>query len=90
MSWPKFQKKSLVVSALQYDGVNSHEIFAFIGNGAYPARTKREDRALVIATAQGTALVTVGDWVVIEAGEYLVLNREYFAETYRALEEVAA
>lgn len=93
----RYRKKPVVIEAIQYDGENLWDVFAF--TGAHPRwqewfasweeyeRHVGEDRlAFKIFTLEGTMEALPGDWIIRGvSGEHYPCKPEIFAATYEAV-----
>lgn len=80
----KFQKKPVVIEAVQFRGDNMEEVDAFLdgANGfqEWPPR-------VVIVTLEGTMYGDVGDWIIRGVkGELYPCKDEIFRLTYEPVE----
>ena len=79
---PKFQKRPVVIEAVQYHGPNFDEIEEFVGGDA-------EFRAgeLIVATLEGPLRASPGDWIIKGIkGEFYPCKPDIFTATYEPVE----
>lgn len=83
-----YRKKPVVIQAIQFDGSNSGEILAAIGNAQDATRmfeSGSNDPILVIHTLEGSMTVSKNDWVIKGVkGEYYPCKPDIFEATYEA------
>lgn len=89
----KYTKKPVTIEAIQWDGLNLHEIIEFVGSsldyritdtawevGIAPPYVK-----MTIHTLEGDHKVSVGDYVINGvAGEFYPCKPDIFKQTYDA------
>lgn len=80
---PKFRKRPLVIEAVQYDGDNSRECLAFIGD-SYDDTLNYPN----IETLEGNMRVSKGDWIIKGIkGEFYHCKPNIFEDTYEPVED---
>lgn len=80
----KFQKKPVVIEAMQLTLTNFSDIEEFVGGdlGTHP------DGGLVIATLEGAMRASVGDWIIKGVqGEFYPCKPSIFEQTYDEAED---
>ena len=78
----KYRKKPVVIEALQYDGCNQKEIYAFVAGYAFIKSSEQ----LVINTLEGEMLVSINDYVIKGVnGEFYPCKPHIFKETYEEI-----
>lgn len=80
-----YRKLPVTIEAIQYDGTNKPEIFAFCPK----ARNlkPRPAKHFVIDTDEGAMTVNVGDWVIKGIkGEFYPCKPDVFALTYEEVD----
>jgi hypothetical protein len=85
----KYQKKPVVVDAIQWTGRNLKEILGFM-EPARPQPIAHNQISLngliAIRTGDITAHAHTGEWIVKDAaGNFDVVSSEYFRKTYEAV-----
>lgn len=94
----KFRKKPVVVFAIQYNGINHHELIIFTNKAAkYQAAVGSSDDGngglqsyskLTIHTPEGEMLVSENDWVIQGVkGEFYPCKPDIFADTYEKVND---
>jgi hypothetical protein len=79
----KFQKKPVVIDAIQWTGENIKELMDFMNwrNASHDDRT-----GLVIHTLEGNHTASVGDWIIKGVkGEFYPCKPDIFDMTYSAI-----
>ena len=81
----KYQKKPVVIEAIQWNGNNEEDILDFCkGKSTFTA----DDKEIVINTLEGTMHASKGDFIIKGVhGEYYPCKPDIFAETYEKVEE---
>lgn len=75
----KYRKKSVVIEAVQFTGLNFNEIEEFVG-GDYGKDASGHG---VIATLEGAMRVSDNDWIIKGVkGEFYPCKPDIFASTY--------
>ena len=81
----KYQKKPVVVEAVQYDGVNLNEVAQFL-QVRYCTLDQKND--ILINTLEGTMHASPNDWIIKGVkGEYYPCKPDIFEETYEPVPE---
>ena len=80
----KFQKKPLIIDAIQWTGSNYEEICKFVGEElTYRDLVGCEINQLEIDTREGTMVAKVNDWIIRGVfGEFYPCKPHIFEETY--------
>lgn len=80
---PRFRKKPVEVSAVQWDGNSLEEIADFTLDYYWSA----DHQALFIQTLEGDLKASVGDWIIegVQGGVY-PCKPDVFAKTYEKVE----
>ena len=79
----KYRKKPIVIEALQYDGCNKKEIYAFATGYAFIKSSEQ----LVINTLEGEMLVSINDYVIKGVnGEFYPCKPDIFDKSYEVVE----
>ena len=79
---PKFQKKPVVIEAVQFTGVNHREVFDFLYPGAIWT-VEFMQLPVVIETLEGDMTAMPGDWIIKGVkGEFYPCKPDIFAVTY--------
>jgi len=74
----KFRKKSAVIEAVQWTGMNVGEVLSFVG-GEGSAKFGK----FFIPTLAGTMTALAGDWIIRGvSGEFYPCEPDIFAKTY--------
>lgn len=90
---PFFQKKPVVVEAVQFDGSvqTANRVLAWIGNAGVDAKranARDPEAGIFIQTLEGKHLARPGDWIIKGVkGEFYPCKPDIFAATYEAVEE---
>lgn len=81
---PKFQKKPVVIEAVQWTLKNAEEVEAFLGR---PFRvTEYGSTHVLIETLEGTMLAAPDDWIICGVqGEFYPCKPDIFEQTYEAV-----
>lgn len=86
----KYQKKPIVIEALQFTGDNIDEITAFIGN-TRQAVIKDENgypTAIIIKTLEGNHRASLNDWIIKGIkNEFYPCKPDIFKATYEKIHE---
>ena len=81
----KFRKKPVTIEAIQWNGSNVTELYAFT-KGVDDVRYS--DDTLIIPTLEGDMVATKGDWIIKGIkGEYYPCKPDIFEATYEPVEE---
>lgn len=81
----KFQKKPIVIEAIQFVGTNMEEVGAFIGN--FPHKCYPFEELIIITTLEGEHIVRIGDYVIKGAyEEFYPCKPDIFKGTYDSIE----
>ena len=81
---PKFQKKAVIIEAMQFTGDNTEEILSFIGNARL---ARKEDDTIIIKTLEGDHKASVNDWIIKGIkGEFYPCKPDIFAATYEKVD----
>lgn len=92
----KYRKKSVIVEAIKWDGLNVSEIEAFcrssvmivIHDAAWKAGAAGVKADVSIGTLEGIHHASVGDYIIKGVhGEFYPCKPDIFAETYEAVDE---
>lgn len=84
----KYQKKPIVVEAIQYTGNNLQDICHFIGVNVINLRGFYLDTQIVIPTLEGSMSASISDYIIRGIkGEFYPIKEEIFLETYEKVEE---
>ena len=79
----KYRKKPVVIEALQYDGYNQKEIYAFARGYVFIKSSEQ----LVINTLEGEMLVSINDYVIKGVnGEFYPCKPDIFDKSYEVVE----
>ena len=82
----RYRKKPVVVEAVQWDGSNCEEVFAFLGLDHEPHDEEIDE--IVIDTLEGQMSAGIGWWVIKGvAGEFYPCKPDIFAATYDEVED---
>jgi len=89
----KYRKKPIVIDAIQFNGSNFEEIFAWArrwhseDTGPRMCQSNFEAEDLVISTLEGNHLANKGDWIIrgVE-GEFYPCKPDIFEKTYEKVE----
>lgn len=83
----KFRKKPVVIEALQFDGTNHDEVFAFCPDASNAAGDPLTvSNLLWIKTMEGGHTASPGDYIIKGvAGEFYPCKPDIFAATYEAV-----
>ena len=74
----KYQKKQLIIEAVQFTGDNLAEISDFAG-----ARLGIHNNALRVHTLEGSMIVSKGDWIIKGIkGEFYPCKNDIFVASY--------
>ena len=74
----KYQKKPVVIEAIQFNGVNQQEIKDFVGG-----QCEIETTSIIIHTLEGDMNVSVNDYVIKGVkGEFYPCKPDIFLDTY--------
>ena len=77
----RFRKKPVVIEAIQWDGDNLDDVYAFTGRGI-----SQHGRLLNISTREGTMTASPGDWIIKGVvGELYPCKPDIFKQTYEAV-----
>ena len=90
----KYQKKPVIIEAIQLNGKNWIDICEFVGEGNYklPDRTLEEYREelfnyIYIVTLEGDMKANIGDYIIRGVkGEYYPCKPDIFKQTYEEAE----
>ena len=85
----KFRKKPVVIEAVQYDGRETQELVAHIGDrqATFYTEDARTPPRLEVATLEGAMRADVGDWIIKGVkGEIYPCKPDIFAATYEKAE----
>ena len=90
----KYQKKPVVIEAVQFNGKNWIDVCEFVGEGNYklPDRTLEEYREglfnyIYIVTLEGDMKANIGDYIIRGVkGEYYPCKPDIFEQTYEEAE----
>lgn len=75
----KYQKRPVVIEALQYTGENIDEVMAFLGHEF----AINEDDGLFISTLEGVMKASSGDFIIKGVdGEFYPCKEHIFKKTY--------
>lgn len=81
----RFQKKPVMVGAVQWTGDNIRELVTFVGHGL---THEPDERVLLIHTLEGKMRAEVGDWIICGVkGEFYPCKPDVFAATYEPAED---
>ena len=81
----KYQKKSVVIDAIKWNGTNHNELRDFMGVAAF------SDGKCEITTLEGTLTASVGDWIIKGIkGEFYPCKPDIFEMTYEPVAKSAA
>ena len=84
-----FRKKPVVIEAIQWDGHNLKECFAFLGDsyGGHMAERHNGGRnEITVKTLEGKHIASEGDWLIRGVkGEFYPCKSDIFAATYDAV-----
>lgn len=81
----KFQKKPVVIDAVQYTGTNHDEIISFCGEDVMGVLVA--EQPFNIRTLEGSHIASVGDWIIRGVkGEHYPCKPDIFEATYQAVE----
>lgn len=87
---PKYQKKQIVVDAIQWTGGNWSDVWDFINDEKGDMRTYSQqlDKTIKIRTLEGDMIANVNDWIIrgVE-GEIYPCKPRIFDKTYEPVEE---
>ena len=84
----KFVKKSVVVEAIQYNGINITEVESFVGAKLPTVWLYVEDTQLVIPILEGNMKVSKGDYIIKGIkGEFYPCKPDVFKSTYNVVED---
>jgi hypothetical protein len=89
---PRFRKKPVVIEAVQFDGENSSEIFAWLLSDLSSPHIRKVDESgvLVIRTLEGDMTAQKGDWIIQGVqGEFYPCKPDIFSATYESVSEPA-
>ena len=87
----KYRKKPVTIEAIQWDGLNLHEIIEFVGDDliyeindtAWQVGKDRPHVNMTIKTLEGDHKVSKGDYIIKGvAGEFYPCKPDIFAQTY--------
>ena len=82
----KYRKKPVVIEAIQYTGLNVHEIAGFIGTGIFEKETFAKGKFVKqfeIQTLEGPHMATAGDYIIKGVnGEFYPCKPDIFEKTY--------
>lgn len=82
----KFQKKPVVIDAVQFTGTNHEEICAFVGKENMVVASELPH--ITIVTLEGNMKASQGDWIIRGVkGEYYPCKPDIFEQTYQPVEE---
>lgn len=86
----EFQKKPVVISAIQFTGTNHDEVFAFCPDASNSATPGQDQNAvsnrLWIKTLEGGHIASAGDYIIRGVkGEFYPCKPDIFAATYDPL-----
>ncbi len=80
MAW--YRKKSVVVEAIQFDGMNYYDCARFMGY-PNPFHTDMGSRIIFIETLEGEMAAHEGDYIISGVkGEYYPCKPDIFRQTY--------
>ena len=83
-----YVKKTVVIEAIQYDGINITEVESFVGVKLPTVLLSVEDTQLVIPTLEGDMKVSKGDYVIKGIkGEFYPCKPDVFKSTYNVVED---
>lgn len=86
----KFRKKPIVVDAIQFDGKNHKEIYAWVDSFEGESEILMFDdyyEKITIDTLEGSMETHPGDWIIRGvAGEYYPCKPEIFEATYERVQ----
>ena len=75
----QYRKKPIIIEAIQYDGMNQKEIYAFAKGYAFIKPSSQ----LVIHTLEGEMLVSISDYVIKGVnGEFYPCKPDIFNKSY--------
>jgi len=78
-----FVKKPVEIQAIRWDGRNTDEVVAFVGDGPRDVSLLGEPPALAIHTLEGVMRADVGDWIIRGVqGEHYPCKPDIFEATY--------
>ena len=92
----KFRKKPVVIEAIQWDGMNLHDIIAFVGNAleyeiydaAWEAGVGAPCVRMKIKTLEGDHECKEGDFIIKGVqGEFYPCKPDIFAQTYEPVDD---
>ena len=74
----QYQKKPVIIEAVQFNGHNQEEIRKFVGG-----RQSSEDDEISIITLEGIMHASIGDYIIKGVkGEFYPCKPDIFRETY--------
>lgn len=83
-----FQKKPLLIEAVQWSGSNWHEVYAFAGHAVYTSDAKDGTVHLRVKTLDAEGDCAPGDWVIRGTkGEFYPCREDIFQETYEPVDD---
>jgi len=85
----KYRKKPVVIDAIQYDGLNRHQLWVFYNSLVKPESPKTVlrfedgDGEPYIDTLEGEQHISVNDWLICGTrGEFYPCKPAMFADSY--------
>ena len=81
----KFRKKPVAVEAFQWTG-DLDALRAWCADLSPPFPGGVVSGALLLETVHGELVVCIGDWIVLDGGEYHSCKPDIFAATHEAAE----
>lgn len=82
----QYRKKPVMISAMQFTGVNAEECLKFIEGREQIVKCGPAER-IEIKTLEGTMTARVGDWIIRGVkGEFYPCKPDVFAATYELVE----
>lgn len=83
----KYTKKPVEIEAIQWNGYNHDEIFAFTEGKASFGGEKGEKISLFIYTLEGRMSADIGDFIIKGIkGEFYPCKPDVFAQTYEVVD----
>lgn len=83
----KYMKKPVTISAIQWDGTNTKEVYDFLGNStSLRYEENRTYNKICIHTLEGSIEASIGDYIIRGIkGEHYPCKPEIFELTYEEI-----
>lgn len=84
----RYRKKPVIVSAVQWTGMNHGEIESFAGPMSFWFQAEGDIKSLGIRTLEGKLYASPGDWIIKGVkGEFYPCKPDIFEATYEEVKE---